>query len=256
MSGLRSTEVLAQWREEANAAVLPAEPPSPTRGGYPIGVVGTIVAVVVLLAALLARGYAPHSGEPTDASVGSEPSASARARAPAILPTSVPSISPPATGSPAASTGPSSFGQACSAKQLVLGKVTVAPGYGTLGTDSLFVTQPVRNAGGDCVFHVPRTIGVASAAGQLHVVASDNAGTATEFNISSGASVSVLLGAWWWVPGRLSGTGMSAPPCAGAISDVSRVSIQLGSDSLEVDLGTVWREVCTSPATVSITVRG
>jgi hypothetical protein len=251
MSRPRSTEILTQWRDEANAAALPVEPPQPTRRGVSVGVAGTFVAVAVLLAAFLARSPGPLFGGPADGGVGAGGSASAPASA-----SSVPAISPTETGTASATSSPSGSAQACSAKQLALGKVTIAPGYGTLGTSSVYVTQPVRNAGGECLFTVPNTIRVASAAGQFQTVAASNAGTEVAFTIPSGKSVSIVLGAWWWVPGLLSGTDMSAPPCAGALSDVSRVSIQLASDSLEVDLGTVWREVCTSPATVSITVTG
>jgi len=256
MSRPRSTEILEDWREEANAIVLPAEPPTPTRRGPSIGVAGTAVALGVLLVALLARGQDPRGGGPADGGVGAGPSASASASVPATSPTSAPASSESAIGTPSAAAGASGSAQACSASQFVLGKATVAPGYGTLGTDAVYVTQPIRNTGGDCVLNVPGTIGVASADGQFQMVAASDAGTATAFDVPAGASVSIILGAWWWVPGHLSGTGMTAPPCTGRVSDVSRVSIPFASDSLELDLGTVWREVCTAPATVSITVKG
>jgi hypothetical protein len=161
---------------------------------------------------------------------------------------------PAASDDPSASASQPVSGPTCTAKQLVLGNVTIAPGYGALGTDAVFVTQLLRNAGEDCVFTVPETIGVSSTAGQFHMVGIQNTATTTAVGIPSGATASIVLGAWWWVPGRVSGT--ESPPCSAAVEDVSRVSIPLASGTLEVNLGTVWREVCTTPASLSITVTG
>lgn len=256
MSRPRSTEILAQWQEEAHAAVLPVDPPRPTRRGVPIGVAGTFIAVSVVVAALMARGFGPRPPEQANGGVGAEPSAPASATNPTPSSTTIPASEPVVTEGPSPSPSPVVTGPACTVRQLVLGEVTVAPGYGTLGTDSIFVTQPLRNTGIDCVFTVPVTIGVAATGGEFQMVAAQNTAASAVVGIPSGASTSIVLGAWWWVPGHASGAGLSAPPCSGLVGDVSRVSIPVGSDALEVQLGTVWREVCTSPATVSISVGG
>ena len=144
--------------------------------------------------------------------------------------------------------------QTCSASQFVLGKATSTYGFGTFGMTSVYVTQPLRNGGGNCVLHLPGTIRVASATGPFQTVRVVNAGTASSFSIQSGQSLSIVLGAWWHIPGLPSGTGIPATQCTGAISDVSRVEIPLASSSIQIDLGTVWHEVCSSPASVSLTV--
>ena len=142
----------------------------------------------------------------------------------------------------------------CSASQFVLGKATSAYGFGTVGMTSVYVTQPLHNGGGSCVLHLPGTIRVASANGPFQTVSVVNAGTASSFSVQSGQSLSIVVGAWWRIPGLPSGTGIPATPCTGAIGDVSRVEIPLASSSIQIDLGTVWHEVCSSPASVSLTV--
>jgi hypothetical protein len=148
---------------------------------------------------------------------------------------------------------PASAG-ACSASQFVLGTPTNAPGFGTIGTTSDYVMQPLRNVGGNCVLHLPATIKVASATGPFQTAKVVNAGTETTFSVQGGKSMSIVLGSWWYVPAWLSGSGMSPPSCTGAITSVTRAEIPLESSSLEIDLGTVWAEVCSSLASVSFTV--
>jgi hypothetical protein len=43
-------------------------------------------------------------------------------------------------------------------------------------------------------------------------------------------------------------------PCTGPISDVTRVEFPLAFGSIQIELGTVWHEVCSSPASVSVAV--
>lgn len=47
--------------------------------------------------------------------------------------------------------------QTCSASQFVLAKATSTYGFGTFGMTSVYVTQPLRNGGGNCVLHLPLT---------------------------------------------------------------------------------------------------
>jgi hypothetical protein len=168
--------------------------------------------------------------------------------------TAAPTTSPPAQAASASTSPmPSALG-ACSADQFVLGAATSAYGFGTLGTTSVTVTQALRNAGGNCVLDLPRTIRVASATGAFQAVGLVDAGAATSFNIQSGQSLSVVLRAWWsLVIAPSGGTPLPTPPCADPTSDVSRVEIPVGAGNIEIDLDIPWHEVCTSPASVSLT---
>ena len=151
--------------------------------------------------------------------------------------------------SPAASTA-----ETCSASQLVLGAATSAYGFGTFGTTSGYVTRAIRNTGSACVFALPGTIRVATANGASQAVPVFNPGIVTVFNLGSGDSLLLVIGASWWTGVTpYNGTPLPAPPCADAIGDVSRVEIPLTSGSLAIDLDTPWQEVCSSPASVSIT---
>ncbi len=243
MSPSRITRILDEWRAVADAASLPSEAPRPSRSAYPLGVAGTAVAVVIVLVALLARGgWSP--GETTTGPSGSGSSTTPSATFP-VAPTSTvvaPSQVPSAGGT-------------CSESQFVPGKATSAPGLGSVGTTSVFVTQPLRNTGGVCVLGLPRAIRVASASGLFQSVTVVNAGTATSFTIRSGQSVSIVLGAWWSTGGSTeSGTPLAAPLCIDPISDVTRVEFPLARGSIQIDLGTVWHQVCPSPASLSVTV--
>jgi hypothetical protein len=145
-------------------------------------------------------------------------------------------------------------GGTCSASQFVLGKaINDGPGFAALGTSDDFITEPLRDVGGNCVLRLPATIGVASATGPFQAVRVLNAGIVTAVSASSGGNVSIVLGASWPIPWMLAQDGRTPPPCAGAISDVSRVEIPLASGSLQIELGTVWPEVCPDPASVSLT---
>jgi hypothetical protein len=145
-------------------------------------------------------------------------------------------------------------GGTCSASQLVLSTPTWGYGYGTLGTTAVYGTLPLRNVGGDCVMALPAVIGVANANGPLHAVVVHNTSIVTSWSSGAGDNVPMMLSASWWVgvqPDKA--TPFPAPPCTDPIFDVSRVEIPLATGSLAFDLPIIWHEVCTSPASVSIT---
>ena len=102
---------------------------------------------------------------------------------------------------------------------------------------------------------LPGTLKVAWATGPFRTARAVNAGMATVYDVKAGQSVSIVLGAWWWTGvSTANGTPLPAPPCTEPISDVSRVAIPLASGSVEIDLDLPWHEVCSSPASVSLTV--
>jgi hypothetical protein len=263
MSDERTRQILDEWRAVANAASLPAEAPRPSRGVHRFGIAGAVVVVVVVFLALWARGgIAP--GVPIGGSVGS-----GSAKTPSI--TAVPS--PTETATPLALPNP---GGTCSASQFVLGKATLSPAYGTLGTTAVFVIQLLRNAGADCVLALPKIIGLAAATGPFEAVRVPNGGHEvcrkaapgtgldreckyvypTSFMVRSGQSVRVVLGASWWNGDRdENGKPLfSPPPCVDPISDVTRAEFPFASGSIEFGWDTVLKEVCTSPTSVSMEV--
>jgi hypothetical protein len=158
-----------------------------------------------------------------------------------------------------------SAGGTCSASQIVPGKATYGSGVGTtLGTTSVYITQPLRNRGDDCVLHLPAMIGVASETGAFKAVRVVDAGTENSTGgssptiaaqIRSGRSLPIVFGAWWWSGVRPeNGTPLPAPPCADPISDVTRVEFPLAAGTLQIDLPTVVKLVCSSPASMSLTI--
>ncbi len=243
MTGPRTREILEQWRALAASARMPAEAPRPSRTTYPLGIGAIALALVIAVAAIAGRGLNPSGS--TAENPGSTPATSAFESIPAIMagPTGL------ALGSPG-----STVFDACSAAQFSMGEVTSAPGFGALGTQSVFVTQRLRNVGERCVLELPNMIEVAPASGGFETVSVVNGGSTSSFAIEPGRAFAIVIGAWWYVPALLSGTGVTPPPCSGAISRVTRVEIPLASDSVPINLGTVWAEACASPATVSITV--
>ncbi|MGH2406461.1 MAG: hypothetical protein ACRDF7_00090 [Candidatus Limnocylindrales bacterium] len=137
---------------------------------------------------------------------------------------------------------------------MVPGTATSAYGFGTLGTTSADLTQLLRNTGGSCVMDLPGMIEVASASGPFQAVPVVNVGIVSAYNLGSGDSLAIVLSAWWWTGVRPdNGTPLPAPPCAAQINEVTRVKIPLASGSIQIDLETVWRQVCSSPASVSAT---
>lgn len=145
-------------------------------------------------------------------------------------------------------------GGTCSADQFVVGPpVDGGPGFPTLGTADDFVTLPLRGVGGDCVLRLPAIIGVASAMGSFQPVPVLNAGVVTAFSVPAGGNVSIVLGDSWFIPSEFPENAGTPPTCAEGISDVTRLEIPLASGSLQVELGSVWPEVCPDPPSVSLT---
>jgi hypothetical protein len=147
-------------------------------------------------------------------------------------------------------------GGTCSASQFVLGTPTYAYGFGTLGSTVVFVTVPLRNIGSNCVLDLPAMIGVAAAIGPFHSVPVIKPGPVIAWASETGQSLPMVMGASWWVGVRdESGNAVgSAPPCADPIFDVARVELPFASGSTVIDLPTTWHEVCSSPASVSVTL--
>ena len=147
-------------------------------------------------------------------------------------------------------------GGTCSASEFALGTPTYSYGYGTLGSTVVFVTVPLRNTGPSCLLELPGTIGVAAAGGPFSAVSVTNIGIAPAWSSESGQSLPLVLGASWWAGLRdANGNPVgSAPPCVDPILDVTRLELPFAVGSAVVDLPTTWREVCSSPASVSITL--
>lgn len=257
MSQSRTTEILEAWRSVANAAALPDEAPRPSRSVLPMGIAGATVALIVVLVALLLRGGSTP-GVPIGGATSPGPSTSPSATVPAVTPRPTATISPAQLPS---------AGGTCSASQIVVGKSTYGYGYGTIGTTSVYVTLPLGNVGGDCVLHLPAMIGVAPVTGPFEAVSVEDNGTesatgenspAQSARIGSGRSLSIVLGAWWQIGilGPDKGTPFPAPPCLNPISDVTRVAFPLATGSLQVELPTAFKQVCSSPASTSVTIKG
>lgn len=252
MSGSRTNEILSAWRAAARAAVLPAEAPRPRRNVHQFSVASTAVALLILMVALVARGFDTPPRGSTGIGLASASATSSMAQLPAVTST------PTAPGSPnpaVRASASSSASAACLPSQLVLGKPTNSYGFSTVGTTSVYVMQPLRNDGPRCVLQLPGSIRVASANGAYKTVAVINAGTSTSVIVESGQSFSIVLGAWWRTSGAQSPSDVTASACHGAIDDVQRVELPMASGSIQIDLGTVWREVCSAPPSVSLTAR-
>ena len=97
---------------------------------------------------------------------------------------------------------------------------------------------------------LPAVIGVAAASGPFHAVAMGNNGTATSWASGAGDKMQIMLSASWRVGGQ---TQSSVPPCTDPIDDVTRLEIPLATGTLELDSPIALHEVCTSPASLSMT---
>lgn len=150
-------------------------------------------------------------------------------------------------------------GGTCAADQLVaVSSSTAFPGYAALGYAVVFVQQRLRNAGEGCLLQLPGTIGVADEGGDFQPVPVKISIRPTWLDIAPGQSISIILGASWWLGASTdSGTTAFPPsPCEGKISDVSRVEFPLASGRIQIswDRSRAWRDVCTTPTNITVTV--
>jgi hypothetical protein len=215
-----------------------------TRRLYALAVAAALVVLVVSFLVIWAR---PAIGPGTANGADSGPGGSVLSTP--VVPTPTEKASSAQLPSP---------GGTCSADQFVLGEPVAGPGYGTLGTMVVFVIQPIRNRGEECLLELPSAIGVASAYGPFHAVSIRNAVPGTSWKIGAGRSKSLVLGGSWWtgVRGEDGKPVFTAPPCADPVHDVTRVEFPLARGTIEIDLPTPWewQEVCSSPGSVTVDV--
>jgi len=247
----RETEILDQWRAVANARTKPERAPRPSRIGFPLGMGLVALTVLVAFVVVAARNNDASSkstapGATTPAAVATPLTPSPSQAIVGARPSSTALLSPPSL--PAA-------GGSCSADQIVALKATSAYSFSTFLTRSVFVTQPLRNKGQDCVLELPRRIGLVPAAGSVHSIMVTNTADTTSWTLRSGRSLSIVLGDWWYDPRLLAETRFTPPPCAEAIHDVTRAALPLASGQIEITWETSWQDVCLSPSTVSVSVQ-
>ena len=168
-------------------------------------------------------------------------------------------------------------GGTCSASQLVPGTATNGYTFSTALSRHVYLDQPLRNAGGACVLNVPAMIGVASATGPFQAVRVNNIGypvcvnsachyvSPPSYKIRPGQSLTIGFSVSWWTGGNdANGTPLyTAPPCPGAVRDVTRVEVPLASGAIVIDLESAvripessvpWHEVCTARDSISLTI--
>jgi hypothetical protein len=192
-----------------------------------------------------------------------------------IAPSPTSTAAPTTTASSAPLPSP---GGTCSTGQFVPGTATNEYSNSTANYRHAHLDQPLRNAGGACVLNVPAMIGVASATGPFQAVRVDNIGyevcvnnachyvSPPSYKIRSGQSLTIGFDVSWWV-GANDVNGMpldTAPPCPGAVKDVTRVEVPLASGAIMIDLETAirmpessvpWHEVCASRDSISLTIK-
>ncbi|HEX7949750.1 MAG TPA: hypothetical protein VF494_05330 [Candidatus Limnocylindrales bacterium] len=169
-------------------------------------------------------------------------------------------------------------GGTCSDSQFVLGTGSSGFTFSTALTRHAYLFQPLRNAGAACTLAVPNVIGVASANGPWQAASANDAGnevcadstchyvTPPTYTIGAGQSLEIDFSVSWWV-GANDANGMplySAPPCGGAVEDVSRVEFPVASGVITIDLQAAtpeggssvpWHQVCSSPTSISFEIK-
>lgn len=185
------------------------------------------------------------------------------ARSPAPRDTVAPSFGsfPAAAPSPVVLPNP---GGTCTAGQFVTRSATLVGLPASLGTAHVLVTQPVENAGADCVLAVPEIIGLASGSEPLTAIEVRNLGVSICTNgschheypasvgIASGQRFEILVSAWWWLP---TSDAVSHPPCDRLIADVSSAAFPMHEGTLAIAWATgILREACSSPPSISVGV--
>lgn len=151
-------------------------------------------------------------------------------------------------------------GGTCRATQLTFGEPTWGPGYGAAGTMSVYFTFVVANIGSDCELQLPSIVGVAAAGGPLLPVEMTASGTMTAsgdntpsmtYALAAGTLVSIVIGASWWVGVTAEGASpWPSPRCNDPVDLVTRIDYPVGIGVLRMDLPTVVKRVCTSPASL------
>jgi hypothetical protein len=136
----------------------------------------------------------------------------------------------------------------CTARQFLLGRSIHGPGFGSAGTGSEYVRQTARNIGGTCKLNWPGSISVAPTAGAFQSVEVLNAGNGVSSTIPAGHALSFTVGAWWAIP------GLATSNCGTKFTNVTRVRIPTAAGSIEIALGTKFRDVCRTPATMSLQI--
>jgi hypothetical protein len=190
---------------------------------------------------------------PSDQTVASMSTFDGRGNAVTVMaPETLPAPTAGPTEIPSSAPLPNAGGT-CSAGQFVLGTPTSGYGFGTIGSTVVFLTLPLRNTGSSCLLGLPEMIGVAPATGPFTSVPVTRSGIATSWAADSGAGPRVMIAASWWTGAHdANGNAIGVGPCADPVVDVTRIEFPFASGSTVIDLPTTWKEVCSSPASVSI----
>lgn len=125
---------------------------------------------------------------------------------------------------------------------------------------------------------VPKAIGVASTAGPLQIVSVNDSGnevcvgsachyvTPPSYKFGSGQTFEIDFSVSWWI-GANDQNGnplFTAPPCVGAVGDVTRAEFPVASGVVAIDLENAvqeagssvpWHAVCASPSSISFEIR-
>ncbi len=241
MPGSRAQEIIDEWRAVTRVPSLPERAPRPSRRPVQVGVGATALAAGALVLVLLLGtvSLSPGSTGKPESPMPTTPVAIASASPQLTVPPSATPSDPPGAGS-------------CSADQLVLAEATNDWFFTTVGSQKNGVSQPFSNRGGACLLVLSNSIFVARSSGapipvEVMVVGKNS------YSLAVGDTGSIELTATWStgdvIPGQTPG------PCEGSIEGVRSVEVPVASGRLLINLGTVWREVCSSPASVTITVK-
>jgi hypothetical protein len=160
-----------------------------------------------------------------------------------VLETSLPSARPSEPGWPDGS---------CAGEQFELGIATNDWKFSTLISLKNVVKQPFRNLGPACTLALSDHLYVAGSGGDIVPVAATVLAKSPVVSLAPDERGYFELAATW-PTGEVVG-GQTPPPCNGAVQGVRQVEIPAAVDRIVIDLGTVWEEVCSSPASVTISV--
>lgn len=147
-------------------------------------------------------------------------------------------------------------GGTCDASQFAAGKPVTGYGYGALGSTLVFVGISIRNDGPDCELQLPQLVGVASEAAPVIVMPTQIPRKPSLVDIHAGQTVSIVLGDSWWtgMTDEAGASMMPTPRCDGKVRDINRVVYPFASGTIDIGLDISWREVCTAPPSVTVTV--